>query len=145
MERLIIMTIKPIRSDADLMAALAEVDQLAESEPEPGTPAGDKLEVLATLIEAYEAKQFPIEAPDAIEAIRFRMEQAGLDVSDLVSSIGNPNRVYEVLNRKRPLNLRMIRNLHANLGIPISSLVGVAPTELSSRASVPKRTARHRA
>lgn len=137
------MSIKPIRTDADLMVALAEVDQLAAGNPEPGTPAGDKLEVLATLIEAYEAKHFPIESPDPIEAIKFRMDQAGLNVADLVPSIGNPNRVYEVLSRKRPLTLRMIRNLSANLQIPIASLVGVSAQPSSPEA--PKRTARRRA
>lgn len=118
------MEIKPIRTDTDLMSVLAEIDQLAEGDPMPATPAGDKLEVLATLVEAYETKRFPIQAPDPIEAIRFRMEQADLRVADLVPSIGNPNRVYEVLNRNRPLTLRMIRNLSANLGIPAQALIG---------------------
>lgn len=137
------MSIKPIRNEADLLAALAEVDQLAVGDPQPGTPRGDKLEVLATLIEAYEAKHFPIAAPDPIEAIRFRMDQAGLEVSDLVPSIGNPNRVYEVLNRKRPLTLRMIRNLNANLNIPIESLVGSTTPAIQPAAT--RRTARRRA
>ncbi len=117
------MEITPIRNDADLMAALAEVDQLAEGDPALGTPAGDKLDILATLIQAYEAKHFPIESPDPIEAIKFRMEQGGLSVSDLVPLIGNPNRVYEVLNSKRPLTLRMIRNLNRELGIPALALI----------------------
>lgn len=117
------MEIKPIRNDADLMAALAEVDQLAEGDPALGTPAGDKLDILATLIQAYEAKHYPIESPDPIEAIKFRMEQGGLAVSDLVPLIGNPNRVYEVLNSKRPLTLRMIRNLNRELGIPAHALI----------------------
>lgn len=80
-----------------------------------------------SLVEAYEAIHDPIEAPDPIEAIRFRMEQGGLTVEDLVPSIGQPNRVYEVLNRKRGLTLEMIRNLHRNLGIPAESLIGVTP------------------
>lgn len=105
------------------MAALAEVDQLAELNPKLGTAAGDKLDVLITLIEAYESKHFPIESPDPVEAIKFRMEQAGLTVADLVPLIGNPNRVYEVLNSKRPLTLRMIRNLSRELGIPATSLI----------------------
>jgi HTH-type transcriptional regulator/antitoxin HigA len=117
------MNIQPIRSDADLMAALAEVDQLMQSDPELGSLAGDKLDVLATLIEAYESKNFPIEKPDPIEAIRFRMDQSGLGVTDLVPLIGNPNRVYEVLNGKRPLTLRMIRNLNRELGIPATALI----------------------
>jgi HTH-type transcriptional regulator/antitoxin HigA len=117
------MEIRPIRSEADLLAALAEVDQLAEGDPEIGTPAGDKLDVLVTLIQAYETKHYPIEAPDPIEAIKFRMEQGGLGVIDLVPLIGNPNRVYEVLNGKRPLTLRMIRNLNKELGIPAHALI----------------------
>ena len=117
------MEIRPIRNDADLMAALAEVDQLIEGDPELGTPAGDKLDVLATLIEAYESKNFPIDKPDPIEAIKFRMEQGGLAVTDLVPLIGNSNRVYEVLNGKRPLTLRMIRNLNRELGIPATALI----------------------
>jgi len=118
------MNITPIRTDADLMAALAEVDQLAEGDPPLGTPEGDKLDILVTLIEAYEAKNFPIELPDPIEAIRFRMEQAGLQIADLEPMIGNRNRVYEVLNGKRPLTLRMIRNLSSGLGIPAVALIG---------------------
>lgn len=117
------MKIKPIRSDVDYLAALAEIDQLAEGDPEPGTPRGDKLDVLATLVEAYERKNFPIASPDPIEAIKFRMDQAGLSVADLVPLIGNSNRVYEVLNKKRPLTLRMIRNLNNQLGIPAHALI----------------------
>jgi len=117
------MQITPIRNDADLMAALAEVDQLSVGDPEIGTPAGDKLDVLVTLIQAYEAKHYPIEAADPIEAIKFRMEQGGLAVADLVPLIGNPNRVYEVLNGKRTLTLRMIRNLNRELGIPAHALI----------------------
>jgi HTH-type transcriptional regulator/antitoxin HigA len=117
------MEISPIRTEADLLAALAEVDQVAEGDPEPRTPAGDKLDVLVTLIQAYESKNYPIEAPDPIEAIKFRMEQGGLGVTDLVPLIGNPNRVYEVLNGKRPLTLRMIRNLNRELGIPAHALI----------------------
>ncbi len=117
------MNITPIRNDADLMAALAEVDQLAENDPAPGTPQGDKLDILVTLIEAYERKNFPIDLPEPIEAIKFRMDQMGLTVSDLVPMIGNTNRVYEVLAKKRPLTLRMIRNLNRELGIPAPALI----------------------
>ena len=117
------MKITPIRNDADLLAALVEVDQLAEGDPVLGTPEGDKLDILVTLIEAYEAKNFPIDLPDPIEAIKFRMDQAGLGVADLEPMIGNRNRVYEVLNRKRPLTLRMIRNLSSELGIPTAALI----------------------
>jgi HTH-type transcriptional regulator / antitoxin HigA len=79
------------------------------------------------LVEAYEAKHFPIEAPDPIESIRFRMGQAGLTVKDLVPYLGRPNRVYEVLSRKRGLTIDMIRNLHKHLGIPADSLIGAWP------------------
>jgi HTH-type transcriptional regulator/antitoxin HigA len=119
------MNIHPIRTKADYKRALREVSAYFDNEPEPGSEDGDRFEILATLVEAYESKHFPIEAPDPIEAIRFRMEQGGLSVKDLVPSIGQPNRVYEVLNRKRGLTLEMIRNLHRNLGIPAESLIGV--------------------
>ena len=97
------MNIHPIRTKTDYKRALREVSAYFDDEPE----------------------HFPIAAPDPIEAIRFRMEQGGLTVKDLVPSIGQPNRVYEVLNRKRGLTLEMIRNLHRNLGIPAESLIGV--------------------
>ena len=119
------MNIHPIRTKADYKRALREVSAYFNDEPEPGSEDGDRFEILTTLVEAYEAKHFRIEAPDPIEAIRFRMEQGGLSVKDLVPSIGQPNRVYEVLNRKRGLTLEMIRNLHRNLGIPAESLIGV--------------------
>lgn len=108
-----------------VVASRTVEDACFDDEPEPGSEDGDRFEILATLVEAYEAKHFPIEAPDPIEAIRFRMEQGGLTVKDLVPSISQPNRVYEVLNRKRGLTLEMIRNLHRNLGIPAESLIGV--------------------
>jgi len=119
------MNIHPIRTKTDYKRALREVSAYFDDEPEPGSAEGDRFEILLTLVEAYEAKHFPIAAPDPIEAIRFRMEQGGLTVKDLVPSIGQPNRVYEVLNRKRGLTLEMIRNLHRNLGIPAESLIGV--------------------
>lgn len=119
------MNIHPIRTKADYKRALREVSAYFNDEPEPRSEDGDRFEILITLVEAFEAKHFRIEAPDPIEAIRFRMEQGGLTVKDLVPSIGQPNRVYEVLNRKRGLTLEMIRNLHRNLGIPAESLIGV--------------------
>ena len=119
------MNIHPIRTKADYKRALREVSAYFDNEPEPGSAEGDCFEILTTLLEVYEAKHFPIDAPDPIEVIRFRMEQGGLTVKDLVPSIGQPNRVYEVLNRKRGLTLEMIRNLHRNLGIPAESLIGV--------------------
>ena len=116
------MELKPIRTEAEHAEALADIERLWDA-PE-GSADADRLEVLAMLVEAYEKAHFPIEAPDPIEAIRFRMEQGGLTVKDLVPSIGQPNRVYEVLNRKRGLTLEMIRNLHRNLGVPAESLIG---------------------
>lgn len=119
------MNIKPIRSEPDYQEALRELSAYFEKEPEPGSPDGDRFEILATLVEAYEAKHFPIESPDPVEAIKFRMEQGGLTVKDLVPSIGQPNRVYEVLSGKRGLTIGMIRRLHKDLDIPVESLIGV--------------------
>lgn len=118
------MNIRPIHNAADHKRALRELSVYFGNEPDPGSTDGDRFEILATLVEAYEATHYPIEASDPIEAIRFRMEQGGLTVKDLVPSIGQPNRVYEVLNRKRGLTIKMIRNLHRNLGIPAESLIG---------------------
>lgn len=118
------MNIHPIRTKRDYKAALKQLSAYFDNEPVPGTGEGDHFEVLTLLVEAYEAAHFAIEAPDPIEAIRFRMEQGGLTVKDLVPSIGQLNRVYEVLNRKRGLTLGMIRKLHRNLGIPAESLIG---------------------
>ena len=117
------MDIRPIHTEADYKAALREISALMESDPAPDTPQGDRLDILATLVQAYEAKHFPISAPDPVEAIKFRMEQSGLSVKDLEPMIGKSNRVYEVLNRKRPLTLAMIRRLHKSLGIPAEVLI----------------------
>ncbi|SEM93665.1 helix-turn-helix domain-containing protein [Nitrosomonas marina] len=115
------MEIKPIKTDADYRAALQEVESLMSAEP--NTPEGEKLDILVTLIEAYERKHFLLELPDPVEAIKFEMEQKGLTVKDLEPMIGKSNRVYEVLNRKRSLTLPMIRKLHQELGIPAESLI----------------------
>ena len=115
------MDIKPIRTKADYRAALKEVETLMNAGP--GTPEGERLDVLATLIEAYERRHFPMDLPDPVEAIRFRMEQSGLSAKDLVPMIGQLNRVYEVLGRKRPLTLKMVWRLHRELGIPAESLI----------------------
>ena len=117
------MDIQPIRTESDHKAALRQISTLMESDPEPGTPEGDRLDILATLVQAYEARHFPIDAPDPVEAIKFRMEQSGLTVKDLEPIIGRSNRVYEVLNHKRPLTLAMIRRLHRSLGIPAEVLI----------------------
>jgi len=113
--------IKPIRTDADYEAALAEVEKLWGDKS--GTPQGDRLDVLATLIEAYETEHFPMDPPDPIEAIKFRMEQQGLTRKDLGPLIGTRTRVAEVLNRKRNLSIAMIRRLHQALGIPAEVLI----------------------
>ena len=117
------MDIRPIRTEEDYQATLREVSAFFDDEPELGSPEGDRFEVLLTLLEAYEAKHFPIDLPDPVEAIQFRMEQGGLTPRDLQPMIGRLNRVYEVLNRKRPLTLNMIWKLHRGLGIPAESLI----------------------
>ena len=115
------MQIRPIRTKADYRAALKEVEALMGAAP--ATVAGERLDVLVTLIEAYERRHYPIDLPDPVEAIRFVMEQRGLAVKDLEPMIGRSNRVYEVLSRKRPLTLKMIWRLHQGLGIPAESLI----------------------
>ena len=122
------MDIKPIRTKADYRAALKAVESLMGAKAR--TPEGDRLDVLVTLIEGYERQHFPMDLPDAVEAIKFRMEQQGLTPKDLEPLIGRSNRVYEVLNRRRSLTLAMIQKLHAGLGIPAESLLrqtAVAP------------------
>ena len=115
------MHIKPIKTRTDYKAALKAVESLMGARA--NTPEGDRLDVWVTLIEAWERKHFPMELPDAVEAIKFRMEQQGLTVKDLEPLIGRSNRVYEVLNRKRGLTLAMIQKLHQGLGIPAESLL----------------------
>ncbi len=115
------MDIRPIKTKADYRAATNEMERLWNAEP--GTPEGDRVDVLVTLIEAYEAKHFPIPAPDPITAIAFMMEQKGLTRRDLEPAIGSRGRVSEVLSRKRPLTLPMVRKLSALLHIPTDVLV----------------------
>lgn len=117
------MDIKPIRTEADYKAALKEVSVLMESDPALGTPDGDRLDVLVTLVQAFEARHYSIDLPDPIEAIKFRMEQQDLKPKDLEPMIGRSNRVYEILNRKRPLTMTMVRKLHAGLGISAECLI----------------------
>ena len=118
-----IAPIKPIRTPADYKAALALVAPYFDNEPEIDSDAGAHFEAMVTLIEAYEAKHYPITPPDPIEAILFRMEQQGLKPKDLEPMIGQRNRVYEVLNRKRKLTMAMVWRLHTGLGIPAESLI----------------------
>jgi HTH-type transcriptional regulator / antitoxin HigA len=117
------MEIRPLHTNDDYKAALKRTSALVDLDPARGTPEGDELEVLSILVERYEAEHFPMEKPDPIEAIRFRMEQAGLSVQDMGAYIGAPNRVYEVLSGKRPLSLSMIRRLHDGLNIPADVLI----------------------
>ena len=117
------MEIKAIRTEADYLAALREVSALIDLDPASDSPEGERLEVLGTLVQAYEAKHYPIDPPDPIEAIKFRMDQSGLSVKDLVPYIGPLNRVYEVLSYKRPLSLNMIRRLSEGLHIPAEVLI----------------------
>src|SRR5229473_4647743 len=125
------MEIKPIRTERDYERALREVERLMDAKP--GTAEEDRLDVLATLVDAYESKHFPIDPPDPIEAIRFRLEQQGLDPSALVGVIGGRSRVYEVMKGKRALSLEMIRRLHERFGIPADMLI--RPTGARRRAA----------
>ena len=115
--------IRPIRTDSDYRAALALVAPYFDNEPEIDSDAGAHFEAMLTLIEAYEARHYPMSPPDPIEAILFRMEQQGLKPKDLEPMIGQMNRVYEVLNGKRKLTMAMVWRLHIGLGIPAESLI----------------------
>ena len=116
------MNIFPIRTENDYDAALTRIDELMNAEP--ATVEGDELDILVTLVEAYEAKQYPMPICDPVEAIKFRMEQLGLEPKDLTPIIGSRSKVSEVLNHKRQLSIAMIRNLHAQLHVPYESLIG---------------------
>ncbi len=117
--------VSPIRTDEDYETALAEIERLMPARP--GTAEGDRLDVLATLVEAWEAEHHAIEAPDPIALIQFVMEQRGLDRTDLKPMIGERGRVSEILSRRRPLTLPMIRKLQAGLGLPAEVLVRPYP------------------
>jgi HTH-type transcriptional regulator/antitoxin HigA len=122
------MDIKPIRTQRDYKAALAQIERLFDSKP--GTPDGDRLEVLATLVEAYEQQHYPMLPPDPVEAILYFMESRGLGRKDLEPYLGSRAKVSEVLNRRRPLSIEMIRRLHDGLGIPAEVLI--QPYELEA-------------
>jgi len=115
------MTIKPIKTERDYQKALKEIEKLWDAKP--NTPKGDRLEVLVTLVEAYEQKHYKVEPPDPVEAIKFRMEQLGLKASDLAKILGGRSRVSEILNRKRKLTVDMMRSLRKRLDIPAESLL----------------------
>jgi len=113
--------LKPIRTKADYEAALAAIERLWGARA--GTPEGDRLDILATLVDAYENEHYPMDPPDPIEAIKFRMEQQGLDRKDLADILGSRTRVAEVLNRRRGLSINMIRRLREKLGISVEVLI----------------------
>ena len=115
------MDIKPIKTDADYRATLAEIERLMTAEV--STPVGECRGIMVTRVDAYERWYFPLELPDPVDAIRFQMYQMGLTVKDLEPMVGRSNRVNEVLNRKRPLTLKMIWRLHRGLGMPAESLI----------------------
>ena len=120
------MNVKPIKNESDYDAALAEIAELMDACA--NTPEGDRLDVLVTLVEAYEEKHWRVNPPDPIEAIKLRMQQRGLSRNDLEKVLGSKSRVSEVLNRKRPLTIEMIRRLHGKLGIPAESLIQATTT-----------------
>ena len=115
------MDIKPIKTQRDYRRTLKEIEGLMMARR--GTPAGDRLDILVTLVESYEAKHYPLDLPDPVAAIKYHMELRGLRAADLVPYIGNRNRVYEILARRRPLTLKMVWRLHTGLGIPAESLI----------------------
>ena len=125
------MNVKPIRSESDYDQALRRIEKLWDS-PE-GTIQGDELEVLVTLTEAYERKHYPIDLPDPIDAIKFRLEQSGKDLGALIGIIGQRTRVYEVMRGDRPLSLNMIRRLNKELQIPADVLIHPSRWQLSRR------------
>lgn len=115
------MTVKPIKTERDYQRALKEIDRLWDAKP--NTPRGDRLDVLVTLVEAYENKHYKVDPPDPIEAIKFRMEQLELKPSDLAGILGGRSRVSEILNKKRKLTVEMMRSLRKHLAIPAESLL----------------------
>jgi HTH-type transcriptional regulator/antitoxin HigA len=129
------MDIKPIKTRTDYRAVLKVIEGLMAAEP--NTAEGDRVDVLVTLVEAYERKHFPMDLPDAVEAIKFRLEQQGLTPKALEPVIGRMNRVYEVLARRRPLTLRMIEGLHKRFGIPAESLINQRVRRSRRRFSTP--------
>jgi len=134
------MKVAPIKSEADYDAALAEIDRLMDAEP--NTPRGDRLDVLVTLVEAYEAKRWAIEPPDPIDAIKLRMEQRGLTRRDLQRILGGRGRVSEILNRRRALSVEMMRRLHQELAIPAESFLRAAPARVPANRRSVSRTSK---
>jgi HTH-type transcriptional regulator/antitoxin HigA len=129
--------IRPLRSEADYDAALNEIEQYFENEPKPGTPEADRFDLLALIIEDYERKRWPIEPPDTIDAIRYRMETGGYTQADLGRLLGSRQRASDILTRKRPLTMRMAWRLHHEWGIPAEALI--APPRTRGRKSADRR------
>lgn len=125
------MKIRPIRTEKDYEAALARIEETFDAEPD--TPEGDELEILASLVETYEKRNYPIGLPDPIEAIKIRMEDLGLERKDLESVIGSKGRISEILNRKRPLTLPMVQRLSEKLGLPTEVLAQPYPLAKTTR------------
>jgi len=120
--------IRPLRSEVDYDAALEEIERYFELEPQPGTPEADRFDLLALIIEDYERKHWPIEPPDTIDAIRYRMETGGYTQADLGRLLGSRQRASDILTRKRPLTMRMAWRLHREWGIPAEALITPPPT-----------------
>jgi HTH-type transcriptional regulator/antitoxin HigA len=139
------MEINPIRAESDYVAAMSRIETLWSAPP--GTPRGDELEVLITLAEDYERRHFPIDLPDPVEAIKFRLEQEGKDYRALIGVIGQRSRVYEVMRRARPLSLNMIRKLHSEMEIPAEVLIQPSrkTARRTLRASRPTKRSRRSA
>lgn len=133
------MDIKPIKTNSDYEAALKEIERLFNAEP--GTPDADRLEVISTLVEAYEEEHYSIPLPDPIEMIIYTMESRGLNRADLEPYIGSRARVSEVLNRKRPLSLTMIQRLNTGLGIPAETLIAPYKISISKKRNTHSRVA----
>lgn len=125
--------IRPVRSESDYDAALEEIERYFENEPKPGTPEGDRFDLLALVIEDYERKHWPIDPPDAVDAIRYRMETGEHTQADLGRLLGSRQRASDILTRKRPLTMKMAWRLHREWGIPAEALI--APPQTRGRRS----------
>src|SRR5260221_9292505 len=125
--------IRPLHSEAEYDAALKQIELYFENEPEPGTPEADRFDLLALIVEDYERKRWPIEPPDAIDAIRYRMETGGYNQADLGRLLGSRQRASDILTRKRPLTMRMAWRMHREWGIPAEALI--APPRTRARKS----------
>jgi len=135
------MEVRPIKTESDYEAAMRRIEAVWGAAQ--GTPEGDELEVLVTLAEAYERQHYPIDLPDPVEAIKFRLQQEGKDYGALIGVIGQRTRVYEVMRRARPLSLNMIRRLHSQLEIPAEALIQPSH-KAARRASRPMGSTRSR-